>query len=512
MTVMQTVDEQLAAVMSEKELYTNYQARWKYLLESYLGGDDYREGANLTQYQLETQLDYNQRLQATSLDNHCNSVISVYNSFLFRHEPDRDFGSLENSVEVLDFLEDCDFDGRSLNNFMKEVATWASVFGHCWIVMAKPNIGAQTRAEEIAAGVRPYLSMASPLNVLDWSYERQRSGRYELIYLKYIEEMNDSLRTIKEWYPDRIVTTVTDIDKRTINYSNTESNGLGFIPAVCAYNQRTPIRGIGTSDIVDIADTQRMIYNINSEIEQSIRVDSHPSLVKTNETAAGIGAGSIIAMPENLDPGLKPYLLNYDGAEVSAMLEVKRNLVEVIDKMANTGAIRGTEARTMSGIALQTEFELLNARLAEKADNLELAEEQLWTIFAIYQGTTWTGHIEYPGSFNIRDTENEIAQLKMAKETATDVGVYKVIDYKLLEYLGIDNPAKYLTNEDGLPSAYVPANTAGVPAGENCANCEYFDAITNGCSKWDETVNPVYWCRAWEGRIEDAIEEASEES
>jgi hypothetical protein len=234
--------------------------------------------------------------------------------------------------------------------------------------------------------------------------------------------------------------------------------------------------------------------------------------VKTNETAAGIGAGSIIAMPDNLDPGLKPYILDASGAEVTAMLAVKRNLVEVIDKMANTGAIRGTEARVMSGIALQTEFELLNARLAEKADNLELAEEQLWQIFAVYQGQVWTGHIEYPGSFNIRDTENEIAQLKMARETATDVGVYKVIDYKLLEYLGVDNPAKYLTNEDGLPAAYVPATTPGVPAGENCANCEYFDAITYNCSKWDESVSPVYWCRAWEGRIEDAIEEASEES
>jgi hypothetical protein len=51
-----------------------------------------------------------------------------------------------------------------------------------------------------------------------------------------------------------------------------------------------------------------------------------------------------------------------------------------------------------------------------------------------------------------------------------------------------------------------------VPAGENCANCEYFDAITNGCSKWDETVNPVYWCRAWEGRIEEEIENMREDT
>jgi hypothetical protein len=234
--------------------------------------------------------------------------------------------------------------------------------------------------------------------------------------------------------------------------------------------------------------------------------------VKTPETQAGIGAGSIIQMPDNLDPGLKPYILDYNGAELSAMLSVKQNLVEVIDKMANTGAIRATEARTLSGVAMQTEFQLLNARLSAKADSLELAEEQIFSIFANYMGTEWTGHVEYPGSFNIRDIENNMQTLKTAKETATDPGVFKVIDYEILELLGKEEPARYLTNTDGLPNAYVPADTPGVPPGENCANCSYYDSITQGCSKWDETVNPVFWCRAWEGVIEEEIDHMEGES
>jgi len=217
-------------------------------------------------------------------------------------------------------------------------------------------------------------------------------------------------------------------------------------------------------------------------------------------------------MPDNLDPGLKPYILDYNGAELSAMLEVKRNIVEVIDKMANTGAIRATESRTLSGVAMATEFQLLNAKLSEKADGLELAEEQIWSIFANYQGTEWTGHVEYPGSFNIRDVENNMQTLRIAKETATDPGVYKVIDYEILELLGKEEPDKYLTNTDGLPGAYVPANTPGVPAGENCANCSYYNPFDQGCSKWDERVDPVYWCRAWEGEIEEEIEEMQGDS
>jgi hypothetical protein len=204
--------------------------------------------------------------------------------------------------------------------------------------------------------------------------------------------------------------------------------------------------------------------------------------------------------------------LDYNGAEISAMLDVKRNLVEVIDKMANTGAIRATESRTLSGVAMQTEFQLLGAKLSEKADSLELAEEQIWQIFADYQGTEWSGHVEYPGSFNIRDVENNMQTLKTAKETATDPGVYKVIDYEILELLGKEEPDKYLTNTDGLPGAYVPANTPGVPAGENCANCSYYNPFDQGCSKWDERVDPVYWCRAREGEIEEEIEEMQGDS
>jgi len=506
MTITQTVDNAIAEALSTNREYTSNRSNWEYLFQSYLGGQEYKQGAYLTRYQMETPADYNARIAVTPLDNHCASVVQVYNSFLFREEPEREFGTLDNSPEVLAFLRDADLDGRSLNAFMKDVSTWSSVFGHCWILVAKPSTGAVTLADQQVMGVRPYLNLMTPLAVTDWGWARSATGVYELVYFKYIEEFVDSTQTIKIWTKDTIRTMTVDGVERIVQQDYTEPNGLGYIPAVCAYNLRSSVRGIGISDITDIADAQRMLYNINSEIEQSIRIDSHPSLVKTPETQAGIGAGSIIQMPDNLDPGLKPYILDYNGAEVDAMLAVKRNLVEVIDKMANTGAVRATEARTLSGVAMQTEFQLLNAKLSEKADNLELAEEQLWSIFAKYQGTEWTGHVEYPGSFNIRDVENNMQTLKTAKETATDPGVYKVIDYEILELLGKEEPAKYLTNTDGLPAAYVPANTPGVPAGENCANCSYFDPITAGCSKWDETVNPVYWCRAWEGVIEEEIE------
>lgn len=439
MLVTQQIQTDAATLTEGNDFYNTYVKRWRFLLESYIGGEEYRQAGNLVKYQLESDGEYQARLNATPLENHCASVISVYKSFLFRQDPIRDFNSIQNLPQLEDFLKDADHDGRSLNNFMKDVAVWSSVFGHAWVVVSKPNIGAYTRAEELEQGVRPYLSVLTPMVVLDWKWQRKSNGKYCLEYFKYLEEVNGDIRTVKEWFIDYVRTTVVDTEANEIIEESWEENQLQKIPIVCAYNNRSTVRGIGVSDITDIADAQKFIYNATSEVDQSIRLDSHPSLVKTPETEAGIGAGSLIHMPENLDPGLKPYLLEFSGASVNSIYGAIQHTIESIDKMANTGAVRATESRTMSGVAMETEFQLLNAKLSEKADNLELAEEQMWKFWCDYMGYTWDGEIDYPGSFNIRDTGSEIAQLQTAKNTATDPKVLKEIDKQILEWMDVDD-------------------------------------------------------------------------
>jgi hypothetical protein len=89
--------------------------------------------------------------------------------------------------------------------------------------------------------------------------------------------------------------------------------------------------------------------------------------------------------------------------------------VEAINRIAHTGAVRTTRQQVSSGIALQTEFELLNARLSEKADNLQLAEEQLFRLYGDYQNKEFDGEINYPDSFNIRDYASDLIFYQQAK-------------------------------------------------------------------------------------------------
>jgi len=457
MDQIQNLSKEVQSLLTGNTTYQTYHDIYKFLLESYVGGEEYRRAGHLIRYQLETEREYQNRLYQTPLDNHCSSVISVFNSFLFRQPPERTFGAIEGMPEVEDFLKDADMDGRNLNSFMKDVATWAGVFGHCWVLCVKPFTGSVTRAEEQAQGVRPYVSYLTPLVVLDWYWKRNSVGKYELTYFKYLEEVTGDTHVIKEWTPYKIITTTVDVEHDTIDNVVEEVNGLGKIPAVICYNRKGIQRGIGVSDITDIAQQQKYIYNCYSEIMQSISMDTHPSLVTTPEVNVGTGSGALIHVPENINPGLKPYLLEFSGAGIDKILSAMTASIDSIDKMANTGSIRSTEARRMSGVAQQQEFELLSARLSEKADNIELCEEQIWTLFSEYMGMRWDGTIDYPGSFNIRDANDEIQQLKIASEAAGDDPVVRTaINNSVMDWLMFDSKSNKEEKGVNLPPRQQP--------------------------------------------------------
>lgn len=431
----QTLNDDFVALSSTHNLYTRNRDRWQFLMESYTGGEEYRRAANLTKYSLETAGEYNARLINTPLDNHCMSVIQTYISFLFREEPEREFYDWAGQPDVEAFLKDANHEGMSLDAFMKQVSIWTSVFGMSWIVMTKPNVGATSMGQEISMGVRPYLNLVTPLVVSDWRWERQPNGTYELAYFKYVEEIIDQITVVKEWTKDSIKTWEMDNGKREANLMVEEPNMLGLIPAILVYNQRGITKDIGISDITDVADLQRMIYNLTSENEQSIRLDGHPSLVIPPTATLGAGAGALIQLQEGSDPGLNPYYLEHGSAGISNIHSSMDKLVEAIDRISFTGGVRGTVSKTMSGVAMEVEFNLLNAKLSEKASNLELAEEQIWRLFGLYQNRVWLGEVEYPSSFNIRDEHREFQQLASAKSAATSPEALRIIDFRLREIL-----------------------------------------------------------------------------
>ena len=400
-------------------LHKDYQENvknWEYYIRSYNGGYDYSIGQYLNRYNLELDNEFNQRLANTPCDNHCKNIIQIYSSFLFRVKASRDFGNMQDEASLESFLKDADLEGNSFTSVIKQAQNYASIYGHCMLILDKPSIQTNTKAEEINQEIRPYISIVTPENIFDWNFERQPNGKYILNYLKIREEVDKSGGSyMRLWYPDKVDTIYVEDGGTEPTLIDTATNQIGKIPAVILYNAKSHKRGIGQSDLTDIADLQKSIYNEFSEIEQLIRLTNHPSLVKTNSVNASAGAGAVIEMPDEMEPNLKPYLLQPSGQNLTSIMDSITKKVESINRIAHTGAVRTTRTQVSSCIALQTEFELLNARLSEKADNLQLAEEQIFNLYSDFQNSSFDGEINYPDSFNIRDYASDLVFYQQAK-------------------------------------------------------------------------------------------------
>jgi len=388
--------------------------RWRYLSDSYQGGLAYKNGDYLQRYNLETGQQYEQRLDSTPLDNLCKNIVHTYTSFIYSQPIKRDISGL-NPETVGKFLKDCDLEGRSFDSFMRDISIYSSVYGAVWCVVDKPSTPVVTLADQQAKNIRPYVSMYSPENVLDWHYERQENGVYQLAQLTLLEELHKDHALVKCFYRDYVELKKVDPDTGEGVTIQTYDNPLGVVPAFVAYTSRSPIRTIGISDIDDIADQQRAIYSEYSEIEQQIRLSGHPSIVATSGTELSAGAGAVITMDENLDTGLKPYLLQADGSGITSILDSIKNKVSAVERMAHLETARGTRT-AMSGVAMLVESRILSQKLAEKSNNLAHAEEQLWSLFGMWEGTEWTGDVVYPDTFDARDQTVTLQNIKLAKE------------------------------------------------------------------------------------------------
>ena len=429
-------------------------SNWEFYIRSYLGGNDYKNGYYLHRYVLESPEEYEQRIRHTPLDNHCKNVVQIYTSFLWRVPPSRDYGTLDGDPQLQSFIEDADLDGRSFNTVMREVQQNASIYGNCWVIVDKPQSNAKTRAEELAQDIRPYVSIYTPENIVNWNYARSASGRFYLDFLVVVEDINSERAIIKVFTEETVSTyEVEDYNKEYLEgkFKLLEEvpNPLGVIPAINVYNLRGNKRPIGISDLADVAFLQQSIYNDYSEKEQLIRLANHPSLVKTPNVEASAGAGAIIEIPEDLDPALRPYIIQPSGQNLDGIMNCIQSKVDAIDRITHMGSVRATGSQIASGIALQTEFQLLNARLSEKADYLENAEEQIWGLFAKWLDKEWTGKINYPDTFDIRDWANDLQYLQMAKASGIKSETFnKEIEKQIAEAVIDDNETMKTINEE----------------------------------------------------------------
>ena len=436
-----------------KQTHPSYQQivdQANYHYKSYVGGELYKSGNYLTHYIGEDNGPGNQyakRINSTPLDNHVQTTIDIYRSFLFRTLPKRELGLLINNPLVEEWMKDTDQEGQNLDNFLKNANDLAMVHGSTWILVDKPAYQVETEAEAIQLGIRAYAAMYTPQNVLDWYYERNVAGKMVLKYIKVKESENEDYVNITCWHEDSVqkykVTKNADTgDYGEIVKAEEHENPLGYIPFVFHSTLKSPVKGVGFSLISDVADQQRFIYNCTSEVVEHLKISSHPTLVKPTSTDAVAGAGSILNLDTDVDPGLKPYLLQPTLSTTDSILKSIEKSVEAIQRMTHTSAIQATTGSPMSGVALQTERQLLNAKLADIASALRETELMMWNIFLDWQALSPPEDfsIEYPDTFDMRDEHLELDLLMKARSSGIDSPLYQAEISRQVVALTVDDP------------------------------------------------------------------------
>lgn len=409
-------------IQNVHSVYEKHLPRWRYFWASFNGGFDYRNSSlqMLRKYMNEGEQpgdQYGSRLEYTALENSCKLVVDTYRAFLFRTLPTRSLGNMANLPYTHDFIDNCDLDGSDLDQFMKEANSLAMIYGHCWVLVDKPHTDATlTLEQEIAHDIRPYTQLISPENVLDWKYTRNY-GKYELEYLKHKEYEDETKLCVQVWTKETITRYEFDKENDILMVGDEMPNQIGVIPFNMLKANPSHTRGLGNSDLADVAKIQQAIFNLMSEAEQAIRISSHPSLVKTADTDASAGAGSILTMDSSLPGELKPYLLQPSSANIDSIIKVLKEHQTMIMKMTHLEAVVGQKTVAKSGVALATEFSMLNTRLGDKADSLERLEHKIWHLFQLWTGVQANEEfrVEYKKKFDLRDENNDLANYQSVR-------------------------------------------------------------------------------------------------
>jgi len=397
----------VADLKEQHELYEYNYDEWLFLMASYEGTKELVEKGYMKQNERESNSNWERRkAEATGFD-YSKSIVDLFNYYLFKKPVKRDLGKLKTDTQWQSFYTDCNLYGDGFDDFLTEQGRYSSIEGHVGIMVDKPNKDYGSIQEEIDANIYPYLAAYFPTAILDWEYERDENNRPHLEYMKLIDDDGKYRlwwRGIWEMWelPTEEVSTDVSVSGQLTQETKAIKVDEGMydlkeIPFVWLINIKSKDRPIGMSDIHEVARLDVSILNNVSQGEEIINYAAFPMMRKPYKeskpgliSAPGNDDVSVQVIlefdPEN--PDSKPDWLEARVIEpIDALLNWISRKVQEIYRVVNAGGMASTEISTdaKSGLALKTEFQLLNSALVRKAKNLEKAEKQIIEYWLAWQ-------------------------------------------------------------------------------------------------------------------------------
>lgn len=407
---------------------------WQFLDATYEGGREWFGEGNVFRYIKEGDNEYRDRLTRCYRFNHSREVVDLLNKYLFKQNIVRNEIDAPESVKA--FWDKSTRGGLKIRDFSRQAGKKSSIYGRIGIVVDNNGAVANviSRADEKSAGVRTYAYIVGPTQLLDYAYDE--NGELEWITIAEVarddadplESSGTSKTRVRLWTKNewRLFE-----EQRIGNSNKTKivevANGqhdLGEVPVILHDNIITDEEYVAPALIDDIAYLDRAVANYLSNLDAIIQDQTYSQLAMPAQNVLP-GDDNYNTMKEmgtkrvflyDGEGGAAPMYLSPDPKQAQMILAV---INKIINEIYHTVGLAGERTKqdnalgidNSSGVAKAYDFERVNALLQAKADSLEVLENRIVRLVALWNGeeakVSETDLVSYPDNFDTRGLYDE---------------------------------------------------------------------------------------------------------
>jgi hypothetical protein len=423
---------------------------WTFLNKTYESPREWFN-ENLFKFVREGDGTYTGRLERAYRFNHTREVVDLVNKYLFKNPPER---KEDVSDEVIRFRSMSTLSGLTIEQFERQVARKASIYGRVYVVVDNNAMVDEivTKADEKNGNVKLYAYIVSPDQMLDCGYDRSGDFSWVLVNEKARDdadpfdvsggEIIDKYRlwTKNNWY---LFTTKKKDDKTVIELEDEGVHGLGVVPVIKCDHIESDNKYSVPALIEDIAYLDRAVANYCSNLDQIINDQTFSQLI-IPASALISGIGSTINTVDPNDPDVlkrtkeiialgTSQVLLYDSENGSAPSYISPDpkqaqiiistIKQIINEIYHTVGLAGERTKqdnsmgidNSSGVAKAYDFEKVNALLSAKANAMQVFSNRIENLVKIYHGEKIQDidqtevNVEYSTNFDVRGLNDELA-------------------------------------------------------------------------------------------------------
>jgi hypothetical protein len=402
---------------------------WEFMEDTYEGGREWFK-TNVFRYIKEGDKEFTDRLARAYRFNHTREVVDLLNKYLFKQNIVRNDTDAPQSVK--DFWKKSTKNGLGIKDFSRQISKKSSIYGRVGIVVDNTaKDGAVSKAEEKEMGVRTYSYVVGPEQLLDYSYDEDGDLNWVLIQ-EVVRDDTDPINSTGEqkerfrlWGKNewQLYEEVREGKKKIVKLIDSGTHNLGEVPVILADNIITDEDYESPALIDDIAYLDRAVANYLSNLDAIIQDQTFSQLAMPAQNVLPgednytklVEMGTKRIFLYDGEGNQAPFYLSPDPKQAELILAA---INKIINEIYHTVGLAGERTKqdnalgidNSSGVAKAYDFERVNALLAAKADSLEVVENKIARLVALWngeEGLIKEDIVTYPDNFDTRGLYDE---------------------------------------------------------------------------------------------------------